>query len=185
MKKLLIAAAGVGLAALLAPQAKAVPIAAGSLLSLNGTDSYTATSVTFVNPANIGFGTGSFAGLSCTGCATFNSFTTGTPTPFLLYSATEGAISTSLTATAKPTVTFTAGTPTTLPSLEVTGPATLTLSGFDPTPGLYTLTTQGPTGVEVTFSVTSTASPVPEPASLALLGMGVLGIGVVARRRLR
>lgn len=180
MKSLLLASAAIlGLAG----TASAVPIAAGSLLSLNGTDSFTANSVTFIGAANIGFGTGSFAGLSCTACANFNSFSTGTPTPFTLYTATQGAISTSLTATATPTVTFTPAAPLSLPNLTVTGPALLTLTGFDATPGQYILTTQGPTGVEVTFSVTSVASAVPEPASLAIIGVGLLGLGFVASRK--
>jgi len=41
-----------------ASSAHAVPIAAGSVLSLNGNDSFTSTSITFSNPANIGAGSG-------------------------------------------------------------------------------------------------------------------------------
>jgi len=46
------------------------------------------------------------------------------------------------------------------------------------------LTTQGPTGVTVTFSVTSVADA-PEPTSLAILGGALAGLGLFGRRRLR
>jgi len=169
----------------LAATANAAPIAAGSTLSLNGSDSYSATSITFSNPANIGGETGSFAaaGLTnCTGCVTMTSFNTGTATPFLLYTATEGAISTTLTVTSD-TFAFDPGPP--LASLTINGSGILTLTGFDPTPGSYIITTQGPTGVSVTFSVTSiaTAPSVPEPASLAMLGSALAAMGGLARRR--
>jgi hypothetical protein len=107
------------------------------------------------------------------------SFNTGTATPFQLYTATEAAITTTLQVSSD-AFNFTDGT---IPNLTITGAGTLTLTGFDPTPGNYILTTQGPTGVSVTFSVTSVAAAVPEPASLAILGGALAGLGLFRRRR--
>jgi hypothetical protein len=81
----------------LAGSAHAVPITADSTLSLNGSDSYTPTSITFTNPANIGGESGSFTELSnCTGCATMTSFTDATAPGFTPYSDTKGVDTTSL-----------------------------------------------------------------------------------------
>ena len=172
----------------LGASAHAAPIAAGSALSLNGNDSFTATSVTFTNPANIGAGTGSFASLAplpCNGCATMiGSLTAATPLGSALYTGHNLAntITTDLVLTSAPVFTFVDGA---LPNLTVTGNGTLDLTGFDPTPGTYILTTQGPTGVTVTFSVTATAlaTAAPEPASLAILGGALAAMGGLARRR--
>ena len=171
-----------------ASSSHAVPIAAGSVLSLNGNDSFTSSSITFSNPANIGAGSGSFAILGtppqCTACATMiATLTAATPLGSTLYSGHNlaGTLTTDLIITSAPAFAFTGGT---LASLTVTGNGTLDLTGFDPTPGAYILTTQGPTGVTVTFSVTSVADA-PEPTSLAILGGALAGLGLFGRRCLR
>jgi hypothetical protein len=184
--RLLVGAVAAGLMAL-GTSAHAAPIAAGSVLSLSGRDSYTATSLAFTNPENIGAGSGSFATLAplpCNGCATMiASLTAATPLGSSLYTGHNLAntITTDLLLTSVPVFSFVDGA---LPNLTVTGKGTLDLTGFDPTPGSYILTTQGPTGTEVTFSVTSIAlAAAPEPASLAILGGALAAMGGLARRR--
>ncbi|WP_158292282.1 PEP-CTERM sorting domain-containing protein [Paracraurococcus ruber] len=74
-----------------------------------------------------------------------------------------------------------------LTTLSISGSGTFRLAGYDPTPGIFTLTAQG--SGETTFSAQAVAGtvpvtvPVPEPASLAILGMGLLGLGIGMARR--
>lgn len=66
--------------------------------------------------------------------------------------------------------------------LNGTGELEVALSGTAFNRGLYGLSQCDPGIVEATF--TYKTAPVPEPATLLLLGMGVLGVGVIGRKKL-
>jgi hypothetical protein len=151
-------------------------------LSLNGVDTFTATSISFANPANIGADSGSLALLgTCTGCVTMSNFNSAS-TNFLVYSATNAGITTTLTLNS---AVFTE-TPNLIGgfNLDIAGTGTITETGFQNTSGAFELTTQSSSGAALfTFSSTTVASNVPEPSTWAMMILGFMGVGFMAYRR--
>lgn len=121
--------------------------------------------------AAIGSGTGG----TINSIASFASFTTGT-----LFTLSDGL---SFTLNAPITVTRTPATATQLATLAFGGTGTFSGDGFDPTPGIFTVTTQGTQAVVNLASGSGIAQPTPEPASLALLGGSLAALGLIRRRR--
>lgn len=189
MRNLLFASAAVAGLLFYGGLAEAAPIAAGSELSLNGSDTFTATAtnftITFTNPANIGGTSGDFATAfgpvppAINGVVQMIASLTNTSTNFTLYTATVGAITSTLTAG---TITGFQFIPGAVPSLDIEGTGTLNLTGFGSVAGDYTLTSQGG-ATNVTFSETAVASGVSEPGSLAVLMSALLGLGWVAKTK--
>lgn len=181
MRKILLGAATALTFAAAAP-VMAAPIAAGSNYSIFGVDSVTATQITFPSNASLGVSTGSFSALgTCTGCVTMSTFTYA-PTVMsgLLLTIVSNALTSTFTLDAGAVATVTPGNPGTL---QISGSGIATLTGYDPTPGLFSFTTQSGVLNNVTFSSTMTA--VPEPATLGLFGIGMLGLGLARRARRR
>ena len=181
MKKILrVLAVAVFSIILVAGTAMAIPINGSISFGGNATIDFaipSATQFTSFSSVITGNGsTGDYFGIPSAIPTTFTPFAFSATSVVPLWTLTTGGVTYSFDATS---INVAQSSSPLLLSVWGDGIANISGGGFDPSPGEWSITTQGGQ-TTVTFS---SYTAVPEPASMLLLGLGLLGIGLVSRKK--
>ena len=162
--------------------------------SIAGADTFDQSSVTFTNPAYVISSTlPGLTGLLATPPNVqpvyLTSFLYADAPGTLLFTTTQGGVTVSFTISSDPgavTVTYVPATSSDSASLKIQGYGTITDTGYDPTPGAFSLTssTTGATSFQLVGDSPDGPSVVSEPSSLLMAGTGLLCVVGMLRRRL-
>jgi len=183
----------------------------GAVDPVGGNAVYNATGLDFRTSGSAGLGTPGSLGLTNTASGAFTAFTAGgcpsevvggcgmivdlasfnvgtatliTPTlPVLNFlTFTQGLQVVSFTLNSF-TITDVLPTVNSLGTMTLSGSGELSYQGYAPTLAIFTITAQNSGNTSFSGSLVSQAQPVPEPASLILMGVGMLALGGMAYRR--
>jgi hypothetical protein len=148
-------------------------------IGIGGSDTWNSTTISFSNPGAVTSTVGDFSTIPLFTSATMiSSFDYAITTPEAVTIFTTSVDGASLIVNQVTSSVDTGDT------LTIKGTGTLDLNGYDPTIGTFIITSSNTEGA-ISFEATAGASPVPEPASLALFGSGLLGVVGIARRKFK